>query len=317
MEDRERLGRHLPVMADEVLEALAVKPGGRYVDATVGEGGMSERLLDASSPDGRLLALDWDEEALALSASRLARFADRVRLVRSPFAELRRVLAEAGWGEGADGIIVDLGVSTLQLGRDARGFSFQVDAPLDMRMDRRLAETAADLCNTLPERELADTIYRYGEERASRRIARSIVHRRAERPLQSTNDLREAVIAAGVHGRPGHDPATRTFQALRIAVNRELEQLETLLERGWELLRPGGRLAFLTYHSLEDRLVKQAFAMWSATCLCPPERPVCGCGWTPKVRRITRRKQTASSQELLRNPRARSAGLRVVERLAA
>jgi len=304
-------------MADEVLLALAVKPGGRYVDATVGEGGMSERLLDASSPDGRLLALDWDEEALALSASHLSRFEGRVTFVRSSFAELRRVLDEAGWGEGADGIIVDLGVSTLQLGRDVRGFSFQVNAPLDMRMDQRLADTAADLCNTLPERELADTIYQYGEERASRRIARAIVQRRTEAPLETTGDLRAAVLAAGVYGRPGHDPSTRTFQALRIAVNRELEQLESLLEHGWELLRPGGRLAFLTYHSLEDRLVKQAFAMWSAACLCPPERLVCGCGWSPKVRRITRRKQTASQQELLCNPRARSAGLRVVERLAA
>lgn len=304
-------------MADEVLEALAVRPGGRYVDATVGEGAMSERLLEACSPDGRLLALDWDDDALALSASRLASFHDRVRLVRRPFAELREALAEEGWGDGADGIIVDLGVSTLQLGRDARGFSFQVDAPLDMRMDRRRELTAADLCNTLPERELADIIYRYGEERASRRIARVIVQRRADKPVRTTNDLREAVLAAGVRGRPGHDPATRTFQALRIAVNGELEQLETLLHRGWELLRPGGRFAFLTYHSLEDRLVKQAFTMWSASCLCPPERPVCGCGWTPKVRRITRRKRTASAQEILRNPRARSAGLRVVERLAA
>jgi len=317
VEDRQRLGRHLPVMADEVLLALAVRPGGRYVDATVGEGGMSERLLEASSPDGRLLALDWDEEALALSACHLARFEGRVRLVRSPFAELRRVLAEVGWSEGADGIIIDLGVSTLQLGRDQRGFSFQVDAPLDMRMDQRLAQNAADLCNTLPERELADTIYQYGEERASRRIARAIVQRRGEAALATTGDLRAAVLAAGVRGRPGHDPATRTFQALRIAVNRELEQLRSLLERGWELLRPGGRMAFLTYHSLEDRLVKQAFSVWSSSCLCPPERPLCGCGWTPKVRRITRRKQTASQQELLRNPRARSAGLRVVERLAA
>lgn len=316
-DDRDRLGRHVPVMATEIIDAVLPQVGVRFVDATVGEGGMSELLLDAASPEAELLALDWDEEALELSRARLARFAPRVRFVRDSFANLRRILEEAGWPEGADGILVDLGVSTLQFGKDERGFSFQADAPLDMRMDRREPETAADLLANLPEEELADLIFRYGEEHASRRIARQVVRRRLDSPIRTTSQLREAVRAAGVHSKPGIDPATRTFQALRIAVNRELEQIESLLERGWELLRPGGRLAILSYHSLEDRLVKTAFATWSASCLCPPRYPICNCGWTPKVRRITRGKQKPTDREIAHNPRARSAGLRVVERLAA
>lgn len=315
--DRERLGRHIPVMAGEIIDAVHPRSDGRFIDATVGEGGMAEMLLEASSPGGQLLAVDWDDAALELSRTRLARFGSRVRFVRDSFANLRVVLADAGWGDGADGIIVDLGVSTLQLGRDDRGFSFQADAPLDMRMDRRLPDTAADLLAELTEHDLADVIYRYGDERASRRIARQIVQRRAQNPVRTTAQLRDAVRAAGVKTRPGIDPSTRTFQALRIAVNRELEQIESLLERGWELLRPGGRLAILSYHSLEDRIVKQTFAMWSANCLCPPRQPICNCGWTAKVRRVTRGKQKPTELEKERNPRARSAGLRVVERLAA
>ncbi|MFN2427016.1 MAG: 16S rRNA (cytosine(1402)-N(4))-methyltransferase RsmH [Candidatus Binatia bacterium] len=315
--DRQRLGRHVPVMADEIVEAVNPGSGSRFVDATVGEGGMSELILEASAPDGELVGVDWDDAALELSRRRLERFGARVRLVRDSFANLRVVLSDAGWGEGADGIIVDLGVSTLQLGRDDRGFSFQVDAPLDMRMDQRLPNTAADLLAGLSERELADIIYRYGEEHASRRIARQIVRRRETAPVRTTSELCAAVRAAGVKTKPGIEPATRTFQALRIAVNCELDQIEALLDRGWELLRPGGRLAILSYHSLEDRIVKQAFAMWSASCLCPPRQPICNCGWSPKVRRITRGKQKPSDGEIERNPRARSAGLRVVERLAA
>src|SRR6185369_14479164 len=315
--DRERLGRHIPVMAEEMIEAVRPQTGRRFVDATVGEGGMAELLLDASAPFGELLAIDWDEAALELCRVRLARFGTRVRFVRDSFANLRVVLADAGWEDGADGILVDLGVSTLQLGRNERGFSFQADAPLDMRMDRRLPVTAADLLAELSEGDLADTIFRYGEEHGSRRIARQIVRRRTTSPVRTTGELRDAVRAAGIRTKPGIDPSTRTFQALRIAVNRELEQIEALLDNGWELLRPGGRLAILSYHSLEDRIVKQAFAMWSASCLCPPRQPVCNCNWTAKVRRITRGKQKPTEQEKQRNPRARSAGMRVVERLAA
>lgn len=315
--DRERLGRHIPVMAEEIVGALEPRSGGRYVDGTLGEGGMAEMLLERSSPDGQLIGFDWDESAQAICRERLARFGDRIRYVHDSFANMRGALEEAGWADGADGIMVDLGVSTLQFGKDDRGFSFQADAPLDMRMDRRLEKTAADLLAELPEKELADLIYLYGEEHASRRIARQVVRRRADDPVRTTSQLQAAVRAAGVKTRPGIDPATRTFQALRIAVNRELDQIEALLDRGWELLRPGGRLAILSYHSLEDRLVKQAFATWSADCLCPPRQPVCNCGWSAKVRRVTRGKQKPTDEEIVRNPRARSAGLRVVERLAA
>ncbi len=313
--DRDSPGRHRPAMLAEVVSALEVRSGGRYVDATLGEGGFAERLLATSGPDGGLLGVDWDDDALSLSARHLERFGDRVRLVRDSFANLSAILADIGWGEGADGIIVDLGVSTYQLGRAERGFSFTADGPLDMRMDTRGETTAADLLATLAEKELADIIYRYGEERASRRIARAVVRARQQRPLLTTAELREVIVGCGVRGRRGRDPSTQTFQALRIAVNGELEQIEKLLDRGWELMRPGGRLAVLSYHSLEDRMVKQAFKMWAADCICPPVKPVCDCGWQPKVRRVTRRKQRPSPDEVASNPRARSAGLRVVERL--
>jgi 16S rRNA (cytosine1402-N4)-methyltransferase len=303
-------------MVDEVVECLEVRSGGRYVDATLGEAGHAVRLLEASSPDGRLLGVDWDGDALASSKRRLDRFGTRVTLVRGSFADLRAILEDAGWGAGADGVLLDLGVSTLQLGTAERGFSFAADGPLDMRMDSRVPRAAAVLVNELSEGELAELLVGYGEERAARRIARAIVRHRARARIETTRDLREVVVAAGVHGRPGHDPATRTFQALRIAVNRELEQLARFLDEGWLTLRPGGRLAVLTYHSLEDRMVKQAFRCWSASCLCPPRQPVCTCGWHARTRLLTPRKRKPSAAEIDRNPRARSAGLRAVERLA-
>lgn len=302
-------------MLDTILEALALRPDGRWVDATLGEAGFTEKMLEATAPAGELLALDWDQEALDLSAPRLQPFGDRVQVRQHSFAELDRALQERGWGDGVDGIIVDLGVSTRQLIAAERGFSFLHDGPLDMRMDRRAPRTAADLVNTTDEKDLADLIYRYGEERASRRIARQLVERRKTNPVETTADLREAVRAAGVRGRPGHDPATRTFQALRIAVNDELAALEALLEDGWKLLRPGGRLLILSYHSLEDRLVKNAMREWAASCHCPPRHLICDCGWSPTVRLLWRRKQTAAPEEVAANPRARSAGLRGVVRL--
>lgn len=316
VEESERLGAHIPVMPEEVAEVLQVRAGGRYVDATVGEGGHARRILLDSAPDGELLALDWDEQALARSRERLAVFASRVRFVRAGFGDLSSLLAECGWGDGADGVLVDLGVSTLQLGRAERGFSFAAEGPLDMRMDRRRPTTAADLVRELSEDDLADLLFRFGEEPASRRIARAIVSRRRLRPIETTADLRAIVAAAAVRARPGRDPATRTFQALRIAVNGELAELERLLDRGWELLRHGGRLAILSYHSLEDRLVKRAFKQWAATCICPPGLPVCGCGWHPRVRPVTRGRLRPSAREIEENPRARSAGLRAVERIA-
>ncbi len=246
---------HLPVMVGEVVSWLAVRPGGRYVDATLGDGGHAQRILQESAPDGRLLALDWDDEALQRSRQRLQPFGERVQVRRLSFAELASAIEEAGWSDGADGILIDLGVSSMQLRTPARGFSFAADGPLDMRMDRRREVSAAELVNGLSERDLADVIYRYGEERASRRIARQIVCARKSTAFTTTAELRQAVIAAGVRGRPGHDPATRTFQALRIAVNTELDEISRVLEDGWRSLTVGGRMAILSYHSLEDRLV--------------------------------------------------------------
>jgi len=303
-------------MADEVMAALAPRPHGRYVDGTLGDGGHAERLL-ADIPSLLLLAIDRDEQALARARERLATFSDRVRFEHAAFGELAVLLERIGWGDGVDGLLLDLGVSSPQLDTPERGFSFRQPAPLDMRMDRSRGPTAAELIAESSEQELADILYRYGEERAARRIARQIVRAREEEPVTTTEELRALVIRAGVRGRPGHDPATRTFQALRIAVNGELDQLEAVLDAGWRLLRPGGRFVVLTYHSLEDRMVKQAFREWAASCLCPPERPVCDCGWTPKVSFVVRGRRPAAEQEVAANPRARSAGLRAVERLAA
>jgi 16S rRNA (cytosine1402-N4)-methyltransferase len=308
--------RHIAVMVDEVIDALAPRPHARYVDGTLGDGGHAERLL-ASDPTLELLAVDRDEQALARAREHLAPFADRARFEHAAFGELPALLARAGWADGIDGLLLDLGVSSLQLDSAERGFSFRHPAPLDMRMDRSGGLTAADLLAESSEQELADILYRYGEEHAARRIARQIVRARAERRIATTEQLRELVLRAGVRGRPGHDPATRTFQALRIAVNGELNQLEAVLREGWRLLRPQGRFVVLTYHSLEDRMVKHAFRDWAARCRCPPGRPICDCGWTPKVRFVVRGRLPASADEIAANPRARSAGLRAVERLAS
>jgi len=308
--------RHVAVMADEVIAALAPHARARYVDGTLGDGGHAERIL-ASAPDLELLAVDRDDEALVRARQRLLSFGDRVRFEHASFGELRELLERVGWSDGVDGVLLDLGVSSLQLDAAERGFSFRQSAPLDMRMDRSRGPSAADLIAEAGEGELADILFRYGEERASRRIAKQIVRARREHPVATTGQLRDLVVRAGVRGRPGHDPATRTFQAIRIAVNRELDELESVLQDGWQLLRPGGRFVVLSYHSLEDRMVKHAFREWAASCRCPPGRPICDCGWTPKVRLVFRGRRTASEAEVAANPRARSAGLRAVERLAS
>jgi len=302
-------------MADPVLAMLDPGRGGRYVDATLGDGGFTRALLEASAPSGEVLAVDWDADALDRARPGLAGFGARVTLIRSSFEELPALLEARGWSEGVDGMLMDLGVSSYQLTESERGFSFTRDGPLDMRMDRRRGESAADLANTRSETELARILYEYGEERGSRRIARRITEMRREAPLATTADLRRAVLAAGIKGRPGHDPATRSFQAFRIAVNDELGTLERFLDQGWKCLRPGGRMAVLAYHSLEDRLVKHAFRRWSAACICPPQAPVCVCSWTPKVRLLVKRPLRASAEEVDSNPRARSARLRGVERI--
>jgi 16S rRNA (cytosine1402-N4)-methyltransferase len=303
---------HVPVMVGEVAVWLRPRPGACLVDATLGLGGHAVALL-AAAPGTRLLGLDRDAAALALARERLRTAADRVVLRQARYSELGAILADVGW-DGADGVLLDLGVSSLQLDDARRGFSFQREGPLDMRMDPSAALSAGEVVNAWPERELAHILAAYGEEPRARAVARTIVR---ARPLATTTDLARVVGRVLGRGRPGIDPATRTFQAIRIAVNDELGELERFLADGYTVLRPGGRLAVLSYHSLEDRRVKYAFRRWAADCLCPPRVPRCVCGWSAKVRVLTRRPLRPSDAEVARNPRARSARLRVVERLGS
>ena len=301
---------HVPVMEGVVVEWLRPRPGARLVDATVGLGGHAAALL-AAAPGSRLVGLDHDPDALARAGARLASAGSRVTLRRASYGELRPVLAEIGW-DGADAILLDLGVSSLQLDDAARGFSFRADGPLDMRMGPGAARDAAEIVNTWAEEDLARILFQYGEERRARAVARAIVR---ARPLASTRQVAAVVERVLGRGKPGIHPATRTFQALRIAVNDELESLDHFLADGFEALRPGGRLAILAYHSLEDRRVKETFRRWAADCICPPGIVPCACGWHARVRELTRRPLRPSAAEVAANPRARSARLRVVERL--
>ena len=304
---------HLPVLYQQVIRYLQPHSGGRYVDGTVGAGGHARGILEASAPDGLLLGLDVDPQALELAQAYLAPFGKRVILREASYTALEEEIRALGW-EGVDGILLDLGLSSMQLDRPERGFSFREDAPLDMRFSPRSPQTAADLVNTLPEADLADIIYRYGDERRSRQVARAIV---AARPIHTTRQLAEVVARVIGSGRPGIHPATRTFQALRIAVNRELENVESVLPQAIAALLPGGRLAVISFHSLEDRIVKHYFRRESRDCICPPRQPVCTCGHTAQVRVLTRKPVMASAEEREQNPRARSARLRVVEKLPA
>jgi len=300
---------HQPVLYQEVLEGLRPRPGGRYVDATVGGGGHALGLLEASNPDGRLLAMDTDPAALEIARARLAPYGERVILVHANFARLEEIADRHGF-RPVDGILLDLGLSSLQLADAGRGFSFQHDGPLDMRFDQSQGETAAQLVNRLSEAQLANLLWRYGEEPAARRIARAIV---AARPLRTTSQL-AMVVSKAVPGRRHHHKATRTFQALRIAVNRELEHLEAALPQAVKLLAPGGRLAVITFHSLEDRIVKELFRRESRDCLCPPAILECVCGHKATLRLITPRPIRPSQEEIQSNPRSRSAHLRIAER---
>ena len=307
----ERGAVHEPVLLEEAIAALAPRPGGRYVDGTVGLGGHAARLLAESAPDGRLLGLDRDAEALALAGERLAPYGERVTLIHDSYeAALPQALA-IGLAP-CDGFLLDLGASSLQFDTAARGFSFRLDGPLDMRFDREAGETAAEVVNKSDEAELANLIWRLGDEPASRRIARAIVR---ERPIATTSQL--ARLVERVAGRPGQriSPATRTFQALRIAVNRELEALSATLERTPELLRGGGRLAVISFHSLEDRIVKQFIQRESRDCICPPGLPVCQCGHRKTLRPLGKHPVTPGAAERERNPRSRSAKLRAAERI--
>ena len=309
---------HRPVMTAEVIEALGLSGGGRsgtYVDATLGLGGHTEAILEAA-PSAQVIGLDRDGETMALAQFRLARFGERFRPVHTDYREIRAVLGGLGIGAVA-GILVDLGVSSLQLDTPERGFSFRFDdAPLDMRMDRSRGQTAADLINGLPERELADLIWRDGEEPAARRIARRIVETRKRVPLRTAGELSDLVIrAVNLKGRWRIHPATRTFQALRIAVNRELEGLDDFVATAIDLLAPGGRLAMIAFHSLEDRIIKRAFRFQSGHCVCPPTQPVCNCGAVRRVELVMKKAIEPGPEETESNPRARSAKLRAVVKL--
>ena len=306
---------HIPVMVKEVLFYLRCREGGVYVDATLGDGGHAAAICSKLGPQGRLIGLDWDGAAVERAGKRLAEFQDRCTLLQRSYTELGAILHEQGLA-GADGILLDLGVSTLQLVDGERGFSYQQEEELDMRMDRRLKVDAAELVNGLPQAELSRLIYQYGEERWARRIAAQIVaHREREGPIGSGSLLAEIVkraIPAAARRKGGH-PARRTFQALRIAVNRELDNISSVLPQAVKHLLPGGRLCVIAYHSLEDRVVKRFLKEQSHRCSCPPMIP-CTCGGDGDLTLLTRKAVRPTEEEVSRNFRARSALLRAAER---
>jgi 16S rRNA (cytosine1402-N4)-methyltransferase len=310
---------HLPVMPAEVLATLAPAPGSLQIDATVGGGGHTERILEAASPDGRLLGLDADQLAIERVGRRLARFGDRLVLRQANFRELADVAPDAGFG-AVDGMLFDLGLSSFQLADTDRGFGFRAGGPLDMRFDTTRGVPASELLATLSADELAALFRRYAEEPSAWRIAKAIVAARAAGPIDTAEDLAglvERTLPDNPRKPRRTHPATRVFQALRIAVNGELDALEEGLVAAVALLRPGGRLVVLSYHSLEDRIVKQFFNAERRGCTCPPEAPVCVCGKAPRLRLVTRPSLTPTAEEVAANPRARSARLRAAERLAA
>ncbi len=302
---------HLPVLYNVVLSALRPAPGCRLVDGTVGGGGHAWGLLEASDPDGKLLGLDRDPAALRIAAERLRPYGERAILRQASFADLGEEIEAAGW-DRVDGVLLDLGMSSMQVDDPQRGFSFQHDGPLDMRFDPAAPGTAADLVNNLQAGELAELLTRFGEEPRARRVAQAIV---AARPIRTTRALAEVVSRAAGYKSGRTHPATRTFQALRIAVNDELEAVGQGLEQAVLRMRPGGRLAVIAFHSLEDRAVKQFMRRESTDCLCPPRQPVCTCGHRATLKEITRSPIRPEDDEVIRNPRARSARLRVAERL--
>ena len=311
---------HLPVLAEEVLAMLAPRSGSLQIDATLGGGGHTERILEASNPDGRLLGLDADPAAIARVDARLRPvFGDRLVLRQANFRELAEVAPAAGFG-AVDGALFDLGLSSFQLADTERGFGFRAGGPLDMRFDTSRGVPAAELLATLDANELTALFRRYGEEPKAGRIARAIVEARREAPIETAEELAalvERVVPPNPRQPRRTHPATRVFQALRIAVNEELEALEAGLAAAVDLLRPGGRLVVLSYHSLEDRIVKRFLAAERRGCVCPPELPVCVCGQNPRLRLLTRRSVTPTPEEVAANPRSRSARLRAAERLAA
>lgn len=306
---------HKSVLLEECIEGLNIRPGGIYVDGTLGGAGHSSRIA-ARLTTGRLIGVDRDQVALEAARQRLSPYIDRVTLVHANFQELDRILEELHI-PAVDGILLDLGVSSPQLDDGARGFSYKADAPLDMRMDRSAGLTAYDVVNTWPQEELHRILFDYGEERYAVKIAAAMVRRREQRPIETTFELVDVIRSAMPPQalREKQHPAKRSFQAIRIAVNDELSAVERVMQAAIPRLAPGGRLAVITFHSLEDRIVKSAMQAAAKGCICPPEFPVCVCGRKPQVRMVTRKPVTAAPEELEENPRARSAKLRICEKL--
>ena len=306
---------HSPVLLDECIEGLNIRPGGIYVDGTAGGGGHSFEIAGRLT-DGKLIAIDRDESAIRAAGSRLAPFGERVSLARNNFCEIAQVCAELDVGQ-IDGVLLDLGVSSHQLDTPERGFSYMADAALDMRMDRRGGLTAYDVVNTYGQAELRRILFEYGEEKFAPKIAAAICAAREKKPIETTGELsdiiKSAMPPAAKNG--GHHPAKRSFQAIRIEVNGELDVIEPAIRSAVSLLSPGGRIAIITFHSLEDRIVKQTFADLACGCVCPRDFPVCVCGKKPQIRLVSKKPILPSEAELERNPRSRSAKLRVAEKL--
>ncbi len=302
---------HQPVLYQPSIDALQPHDGGRYVDATVGAGGHAFGILELSAPSGELLGLDRDENALEIAGRKLEKFQSRVYLRHASYVRMKTEAGNLGW-HVVDGILMDLGLSSMQLDTPERGFSFRTDNPLDMRFDPTSGLSAADLVNTYREDEISRILWEFGEEPKSRQIAAAIMR---QRPIFTTGEL--AALVARVYGphRGEHHPATRTFQAIRIAVNDELGGLQTTLPIAISLLKPGGRLAIITFHSLEDRMVKQYFQRESRDCLCPPAQPICTCGHKAILRMVSRKPINPTDGEIKENPRSRSARLRIAEKL--
>ena len=303
---------HIPVMLGECIEGLDIKPDGTYIDCTAGGGGHSCKIASYLTEGGRLIALDRDPDAVKTATERLAEYGNAT-VVRSNYSDLAKVLSDMSV-DGADGILMDLGVSSHQLDTPERGFSYHNDAPLDMRMSQE-GVSAYDIVNSWQEEQLARIMFEYGEEKFARKIAKEIIKARADKPIKTTSELAE-IIKAGVPAavKREKNPCKKTFQAIRIAVNGEFEHLSTGLDAAFDSLKKGGRLAVITFHSLEDRIVKQRFAEYCKGCICPPDFPQCVCGREPRGKLVNRKPITASDEELSRNNRSRSAKLRIIER---
>jgi 16S rRNA (cytosine1402-N4)-methyltransferase len=307
---------HIPVLLDETMELLGPRAGGRYIDATFGGGGHTRVILERSAPDGEVLALDADPAAIERAAELATEYGDRLTYRHNNFGDITTVSEEAGF-QNVDGVLFDLGLSSFQFDEHERGFSLHADVPLDMRLNPfGEGPTAWEIVNDWDEASIVDILFRFGEENRARRIVRGILRQRDEAPIQSNRELAE-LIETSVGGRRGAriHPATKTFQALRIAVNRELDVLKSALESVLEIVRSGGRIVVISFHSLEDRIVKQFFQREARDCLCPPDLPVCRCDHQAQVRILTRRPITASESERTMNPRSRSAKLRAAERI--